>query len=207
MKLTDVELRILGALSEKKLTTPAYYPLSLNGLRSACNQKSNRDPVMELDEEKIKKALIDLKAKRLAIFSSGASQRVTKYKHDLEGVFDLDLKETAVLTVLFLRGEQTLGEIRTRTNRMYAFESLEEVEDILNNLKDRELPLATILPRRPGQKEQRYMHLLCEIERDTVEEDIFEKTEFEELQDEVAYLKNEVEELKTQLREIKELVM
>lgn len=207
MKLTEVEIRVLGALSEKKLTTPAYYPLSLNGLRAACNQKSNREPVMALSEEEIKNALQDLKLKKLALFSSGTSQRVTKYKHLLQETFDLNVKETAILTLLFLRGEQTLGEIRNRTHRMYAFQSLEEVEEILENLNQREIPLATILPKKPGQKEQRYMHLLSEFERVVPEDSTFEKTEFEILQDTVEELKNEVENLKNQIEEMKKNII
>ncbi len=157
--LTETEARALGALIEKDITTPDYYPLSLNALVNACNQKNNRDPVMTLDEESVRTSLSSLQEKRLAGPASGADSRVTKYEHRLQEVFNFDRREIAVLCVLLLRGPQTPGELRTRTERMYHFEALEDVVSTLDRLSQREPPLAKILPRQPGTKESRYTHL------------------------------------------------
>ena len=158
--LSAVEVRVLGALIEKDITTPDYYPLSLNALVNACNQKSNRDPVMNLDEGAVRDALHSLQEKRLAGPASGADSRVTKYEHRLQEVFNFDRRETAVLCVLLLRGPQTPGELRGRTERMHPFEDLDEVQSALQRLMQREPPLARVLPRQPGTKESRYVHLL-----------------------------------------------
>lgn len=158
--LNAIEVRVLGSLVEKDITTPDYYPLSLNALVNACNQKNNRDPVMTLDEDPVRSALDSLQVKRLAGPASGADSRVTKYEHRLQEVYNFDRRETAILCVLLLRGAQTPGELRSRSERMYAFESLEDVLAALDRLSRREPPLVTILPRQPGTKESRYMHLL-----------------------------------------------
>lgn len=158
--LSDVEVRVLGALIEKDITTPDYYPLSLNALVNACNQKNNRDPVMTLNEDAVHAALDSLQAQRLAGPASGADSRVTKYEHRLQEVFNFDRREIAILCVLLLRGAQTPGELRGRAERMYRFEELEDVHATLDRLSQREPPLATVLPRQPGTKELRYMHLL-----------------------------------------------
>src|SRR5512135_2395914 len=126
LQLSDVEARVLGALIEKDITTPDYYPLSLNALVNACNQKNNREPVMNLDESAVRDALSSLQEKRLAGPASGADSRVTKYEHRLQEVFNFDRREIAVLCVLLLRGPQTPGELRTRTDRMYHFDALED---------------------------------------------------------------------------------
>ncbi|HYM79439.1 MAG TPA: YceH family protein [Candidatus Dormibacteraeota bacterium] len=157
--LTEIETRVLGSLIEKDITTPDYYPLSLNALVNACNQKNNRDPVMTLDESAVSDALSTLQEKRLAGPASGADSRVTKYEHRLQEVFNFDRRETAVLCVLLLRGPQTPGELRSRTERMYHFEALEDVVSTLDRLAQRQPPLAAVLPRQPGTKESRYMHL------------------------------------------------
>jgi uncharacterized protein YceH (UPF0502 family) len=157
--LTEIETRVLGSLVEKDITTPDYYPLSLNALVNACNQKNNRDPVMTLGEEAVREALATLQEKRLAGPASGADSRVTKYEHRLQEVFNFDRREIAILCVLLLRDAQTPGELRTRTERMYHFEALEDVVSTLDRLSHREPPLATILPRQPGTKESRYTHL------------------------------------------------
>src|SRR5512142_3176847 len=157
--LNDVEVRVLGALIEKDITTPDYYPLSLNALINACNQKSNREPVMELDENGVRDALESLKEKRLAGPAGGADSRVTKYEHRLQEVFNFDRRETALVCVLLLRGPQTPGELRGRTERMYRFETLDDVQSGLQKLMDRQPPLVRVLPRQPGTKESRYMHL------------------------------------------------
>ncbi len=157
--LTEIETRVLGSLIEKDITTPDYYPLSLNALVNACNQKNNRDPVMALDEETVRQALATLQEKRLAGPASGADSRVTKFEHRLQEVFNFDRREIAVICVLLLRGPQTPGELRSRTDRMYHFEALDDIVSTLDRLAQREPPLARLLPRQPGTKESRYTHL------------------------------------------------
>jgi uncharacterized protein YceH (UPF0502 family) len=158
--LTDTEARALGALIEKDITTPEYYPLSLNALVNACNQKSNRDPVMQLDENTVRDALAALQDHRLAGPAGGADSRVAKYEHRTKEVFNFTRAEVAALCVLLLRGPQTPGELRGRTERMHHFETLDDVQSALQKLMQREPPLAKILPRQPGTKESRYAHLL-----------------------------------------------
>ena len=159
MILSEIETRVLGSLIEKDITTPDYYPLSLNALVNACNQKNNREPVMNLDEAAVRDALASLQEKRLAGPASGADSRVTKYEHRLQEVFNFDRREIAIVCVLLLRGPQTPGELRGRTDRMYRFEGLDDVISTLDRLAQREPPLACVLPRQPGTKESRYMHL------------------------------------------------
>ena len=159
LQLTDTEVRVLGALVEKESTTPEYYPLSLNALVNACNQKSNREPVMTLDEESVRHALRSLSDQAL-VRSAGGDSRVPKFEHRLNELYNFHRHEIAVLCVLLLRGPQTPGELRTRAERMFAFEDLEAVHSALNHLMRREPPLAKVLPRQPGTKESRYMHLL-----------------------------------------------
>jgi uncharacterized protein YceH (UPF0502 family) len=151
---------VLGALVEKEITTPEYYPLSLNALLNACNQKSNREPVMTLEEEAMRRAMRSLSDQALVRSASGDS-RVAKFEHRLNELFNFHRHEIAVLCVLLLRGPQTPGELRTRCERLYAFEDLEAVHAALNLLMRREPPMAKVLPRQPGTKESRYMHLLC----------------------------------------------
>ena len=158
--LSGVEARVLGALIEKDITTPDYYPLSLNALVNACNQKNNRDPVMNLDESAVRDGLSGLQDLRLAGPAGGADSRVTKYEHRLQDVFNLSRGEMAVLCVLLLRGAQTPGELRGRTERMHRFEDLEAVQSSLRRLIQREPPLDAMLPRQPGTKESRFAHLL-----------------------------------------------
>src|SRR6185503_9104053 len=165
LHLTDVEARVLGALIEKDITTPDYYPLSLNALVNACNQKNNREPVMNLDENAVRDALSSLQEKRLAGPAGGADSRVTKYEHRLQEVFNFDRRETALICVLLLRGPQTPGELRGRTERMYRFETLDDLQSNLQRLIQKDPPLAKMLARQPGTKENRYAHLLAgEIE-------------------------------------------
>src|ERR1700734_2875704 len=159
--LTEIETRVLGALIEKDITTPDYYPLSLNALVNACNQKNNRDPVMTLEDDSVSHALATLQEKRLAGPASGADSRVTKYEHRLQEVFNFDRREIAVVCALLLRGPQTPGELRGRTERMYHFEALDDVISTLDRLAQREPPLAQVLPRQPGTKESRYTHLFA----------------------------------------------
>lgn len=164
--LTPVEARVLGSLIEKEATTPDYYPLSLNAVIAACNQKSNRDPVMSLDQTQAIEALDGLIAKRLARDKTTSGSRVTKYVHRLSGTLGLtrefSRQEVAVLCALMLRGAQTVGEIRARTQRLCEFENLGQVEETLSGLISREDgPYVIKLPRQPGRKEARYAHLLC----------------------------------------------
>ena len=159
--LNEAEVRVLGSLVEKEITTPDYYPLSINALVNACNQKSNRDPVMNLNEEVIRQALNSLNEKGLAGTASTADSRVPKYEHRMQEAFNFTRRETAVLCVLMLRGPQTPGELRGRTERMHRFEDLTDVQSTLQKLMTREEPLAKVLPRQPGTKESRYAHLLC----------------------------------------------
>lgn len=158
--LTHVEARVLGALVEKEITTPEYYPLSLNALVNACNQKNNREPVMHLDEDAVRQALHGLEDKKLAGPRRGTDSRVPKYEHSVQEVFNFTRGEIAVMCVLLLRGPQTPGELRLRTERLFPFEELQDVHTVLQRLMQREPALVTILPRQPGTKEARYAHLL-----------------------------------------------
>jgi uncharacterized protein len=158
--LSEVEARVLGSLVEKEITTPDYYPLSLNALVNACNQKSNREPVMNLEEDDVRQALDSLNRQGLAGAARGADSRVTKYEHRLQEAFNFERREIAVLCVLLLRGPQTPGELRGRTERLYRFSELDEVQTALRRLMERQPPLVKALPRQPGTKELRYAHLL-----------------------------------------------
>ena len=212
LKLNEVEVRVLGSLIEKDITTPDYYPLSLNALVNACNQKNNRDPVMTLNEESVRQTLSSLQEKRMAGPAGGADSRVTKYEHRLQEVFNFDRRETAVICVLLLRGPQTPGELRGRTERMYRFEALDDVEATLKKLMERELSLVAVLPRQPGTKESRYMHLFSGDAPRLVGEPVlshartqsFDELRVANLEAEVSALKQEVAELKRQVLEFTE---
>jgi uncharacterized protein YceH (UPF0502 family) len=158
--LSDVETRVLGSLIEKDLTTPEYYPLSLNALVHACNQKSNRDPVMNLDEDAVQQALLTLNQKELAGPADNMESRVRKFEHRLQEAYNFTRHEIAILCELLLRGPQTPGELRSRADRMHSFEDLGIVQSTLQRLMMREPPLVKMLPRVPGTKEARYAHLL-----------------------------------------------
>jgi hypothetical protein len=159
-EFSEAEIRVLGCLIEKEITTPEYYPLSLNALMNACNQKSNREPVLSLDEAAVRQAIRSLSEQAL-VRSASSDSRVAKFEHRLSELYNFHRHEIAVLCVLLLRGPQTPGELRTRTERMYEFEDLEAVHSALNHLMRREPPLVKILPRQPGTKESRYMHLFA----------------------------------------------
>jgi uncharacterized protein YceH (UPF0502 family) len=205
--LSEVEARVLGALIEKEITTPDYYPLSLNALVNACNQKNNREPVMSLDENAVRDALYTLQQKRLAGPASGADSRVTKYEHRIQEVFNFTRAEEAIIDVLLLRGPQTPGELRGRTERMYRFEELSDVQSALQKLMQREPPLVKMLPRQPGTKESRYAHLLSgDVEGWTVPEESAaahvsagDDQRIIQLENEVAALRKEVADLKQQM--------
>ncbi len=203
--LNEVEVRVLGSLVEKGITTPEYYPLSLNALTNACNQKSSRDPVMELSDDAVREALYSLDEKGLASTSAGSSGRVSKFEHRLQEVFNFDRRETAVFCMLLLRGPQTPGELRGRTERMHHFEDLDEVQFALQRLMQREPPLVKLLPRQPGTKEARYAHLMAgDVEAPSAAQvsmmegamDSSEKERVARMEEEIASLRNEVEELK-----------
>jgi uncharacterized protein len=211
--LTEIEARVLGALVEKDITTPDYYPLSLNALVNACNQKNNREPVMNLEEGAVRDALNTLRDHELAGPASGADSRVTKYEHRLQETFNFSRGETAVLCVLLLRGPQTPGELRGRTERMHQFEDLDAVQSSLQKLMQREPALVAVLPRQPGTKESRYAHLLSgEVKatellapprvssppRYSADDDRVSR-----LEETVAALQNEVNELKQQLAQFR----
>jgi uncharacterized protein YceH (UPF0502 family) len=150
----------MGALVEKQLTTPEYYPLTLNSLVTACNQKNNRDPVMSLTEAEVSAALDELRDRNLVYVFYGSTSRVPKYKHMLPSVYELEPDEVAVIAVLLLRGPQTLGEIRERTGRLHEFANLGETQETLDRLMRREEPLVLRLPVQAGRKEARFAHLL-----------------------------------------------
>lgn len=160
LRLTAAEARALGSLMEKEVTTPEYYPLSLNALINACNQRSNREPVMNLDEDDVRQALHGLEDKGLAGRARSSEGRVTKYEHWLGEAFNFSRAEAALVCVLLLRGPQTLGELRGRCERMHLFEEIADVLAGIQKLMEREPSLAAVLPRQPGTKESRYAHLL-----------------------------------------------
>jgi uncharacterized protein YceH (UPF0502 family) len=208
--LNDVETRVLGSLIEKDITTPDYYPLSLNALVNACNQKNNRDPVVSLTDDEVRQALNTLQEKRLAGPTSSADSRVTKYEHRLQEVFNFTRGETAILCVLLLRGSQTPGELRGRAERIHRFEDLTEVQSTLHRLMQRDPPLLRVLPRQPGTKEARYKHLLAGDLEDvasvawaplpaSVPSDPADGDRITRLEDELSDVRKEVAALKEQL--------
>jgi len=205
-KLTENQVRVLGSLIEKDITTPEYYPLSLNALVNACNQKSNRDPVMQLNEDAARDALEGLQEQRLAGPARGADSRVTKYEQRLQEVFDFTRPEIAVLGVLLLRGPQTPGELRGRADRMHHFEALEDVQSALQKLMQREPPLAKLLPRQPGTKESRYAHLLAGdvLEAETPVSAAAAADRNPAHAERIARLEEEVAELRRELGEVKD---
>lgn len=158
--LSDVEVRIAGSLVEKQVTTPDYYPLTLNALINACNQLSNRDPVVRYDEQTVAVALDSLRARNLVYVFYGSESRVPKYKHMMREKYELSPAELAVMCVLMLRGPQTVGEVRGRTGRLHEFADLSEVESVLDGLARRDEPLVAKLPRQTGRKDARYAQLL-----------------------------------------------
>jgi uncharacterized protein YceH (UPF0502 family) len=218
IRLSEVAARVLGALVEKEITTPEYYPLSLNALVNACNQKTNREPVMNLDEDAVTAALRSLSELELAGAADTNDSRVRKYEHRLQEVFNSTRPETAVLCVLLLRGPQTPGELRGRGERLHHFEELSDVQAALQKLMQREPPLVKLLPRQPGSKESRYMHLLCGDVEDSagegatlVRESVSnlssahaaEGKRISQLERELAALKNEIAALQQQFAQFR----
>jgi len=209
--LSDVEARVLGCLVEKEITTPEYYPLSLNALLHACNQKSNRDPLMHLDEDRVRSALRALGEQALAR-SAGGDSRVAKYEHRLSEVFNFTRPEIAILCELLLRGPQTPGELRSRAERMHPFEDLSVVQSTLKHLTERQPPLVKLLPRQPGNKEARYVHLLSgdvevreapPVKQVAASGSSAENARLTQLESEVATLHKEIADLKAKFAEFR----
>jgi uncharacterized protein len=200
LSLDAEEVRVLGSLLEKEITTPEYYPMSLNALLNACNQKSNRDPVVHFDEETVERVVYTLRDKGLLLNISGAGSRVPKYGHRLSDKLNLGRRELAILCELMVRGPQTLGELRTRAERMHRFDDVAEVESVLDRMPE----LVTKLPRRPGEKEARYAHLLSGqpeavgAEQAAYSVPLPRADRITELEAEVAQLRQELEDLKQQ---------
>lgn len=215
--LSEEEVRVLGALIEKQMTTPEYYPMSINALTNACNQKSNRHPVVNYEESTVLETVDSLRRKGLVIVVTGGGSRVRKYEHKTKEILFLNQKEQAALCVLMLRGPQTVGEIRTRSDRMATFQDLAEVEETMRDLAAAERtpqPLAMMLPRFPGQKENRYIHLLSgepDVEKLSAEEAFAppagsrsgNETRIVELEAKVENLTRELEALKEQFGQFK----
>ena len=210
-QLDEIEQRVLGCLAEKDLATPQYYPLTLNALTNACNQKSNRDPVMALEKTDVVRALDSLRRKQLAL-QSAEGVRSAKYCHNLDGLLNLDPEEMAVIAELLLRGPQTVGELRNRAERMCPVGDLDAADALVQNLIDRETPLVTRLPRQPGRKESRFAHLFAgepDLSAETVAAPVeparlkvaAEAERLEALEQTVQQLRNEVEELRQQLKD------
>jgi hypothetical protein len=210
--LTAAEARVLGALVEKEVTTPEYYPLSLNALVNACNQRSNREPVMNLDEDDVRQALHGLKNDHLAGRARSADGRVTKYEHWLGEAFNFSRAETALLCVLLLRGPQTPGELRGRTERLHRFDEIGDVLAGLQKLTEREPALVAVLPRQPGTKEARYAHLLAgEVESIAAAQaepmrSIESSVEITAYEERIAQLESTVAELRQEVSELRQKV-
>lgn len=200
--LNDEEVRVLGALIEKEITTPDYYPLSLNALVAACNQSSNRYPIVHYDEQTVTQALDTLREKKLIHLVDRSESRVMKYRHVLYESLNFTRPVIAIICVLLLRGQQTLGEIRTRTSRLYDFASLEQLETVLNSLLTGAAPLVVCLPRQPGQKEARYAHLLSG-EVQPAEPEVRAEAGAETQLDRIVRLEKDVEDLKRQFQEFR----
>lgn len=213
---SDIEIRVLGVLLEKETTTPDYYPLTLNSCVNACNQKSSRNPSMSLDDKTVARALLSLQDKHLLWKQTTADGRVPKYAHKIDEISDFSEPQLAVLCVLLLRGAQTLGEIRTRTNRLFIFNSTEEIENIIDELtEDDNGPFVVKLPRQPGRKDCRYTHLfggkielneeeLAFTPEPAVLEILAENKRIEKLEEDVENLKNELLQIKEDFSAFKE---
>lgn len=207
--IDDIEARVVGCLVEKDLATPEYYPLTLNALTNACNQKSNREPVMLLQETDVVRALDSLRQKQMA-HQSAEGVRAAKYCHNLEGLLNLDPEDLAILAELLLRGPQTVGELRNRAERMHPVGDLQSVEVLLQNLMERDQPLVTRLPRQSGRKEHRFAHLLSGIpeldETSTLPAEparrqvTAENDRITRLEDEIAAIRLELDEVRDQLK-------
>ncbi len=206
--LTFEETRIIGSLIEKEFTTPEYYPLTINSLKNACNQKSSRNPVVNFDENLIEKVMNNLRDKSLATLVESRESRVPKFRQNFSNSLKLLQQETAVLCVLMLRGPQTPGEIKSRSNRIFEFENLNQLDETLSKLIERDEPLLLKLPKMPGTKESRYMHLLNgepDLEFYQPEDENLSENagKISELTEEIENLKTELQQLRTEFEQFK----
>lgn len=206
--LNAEELRVLGVLMEKSKTTPEYYPMTINAITAACNQKTSRKPVVQYDDQTVILALDTLKRKSLISTATGGSSRSIKYKHNFAIVFPVTPQEVAIICLLVLRGAQTPGELNTNSGRLYEFESLEEVQSVLERLSDPEMPYVLQLPKRAGQKEMRYVHLLSgtpDLTQDDASDDNYSRpaSDLEQrlakVEDELALMKADFDKLMKEL--------
>jgi uncharacterized protein YceH (UPF0502 family) len=206
--LSTEQIRVLGALMEKAKITPDYYPMTLNGLTAACNQKTSRKPVVQYDEATVLNALNSLKVLGLIATATGGSSRTIKYKHNFAIVFPLVPAELAIMCLLFLRGPQTPGEINTNAGRLYEFETLEEIQNILEKLASSTPSYIKQLPRKPGQKEARFMHLFAgDIEAFEEEYSNYDTKPNSELEERLTKVEEELASLKTDFEKLlKELM-
>jgi uncharacterized protein len=205
--LTDIEIRVLGSLVEKQVTTPEYYPLSLNALTLACNQKNNRNPVTSYTEAQVEQAVETLREKNLTYVFYGSTSRVPKYKHVLPEIMHLSHAEVAVMCVLMLRGPQTPGELRGSGSRLHEFSGLDEVEQTLNGLITRDEPMVARLPRQAGQKEVRFVHLLSgdiDLESLASEPEHVVATPRRSSQEQIERLEQKVDALTTEVESLRQ---
>jgi uncharacterized protein YceH (UPF0502 family) len=210
LDLSPVETRILGCLLEKERTVPESYPLTLNSLLTACNQTTNRDPVTAYDEKTVENGIASLRERKLATALFGSGSRVQKYRHNILDHFTLDRQDVAVIAALLLRGPQTAGELRSRTERLFHFASLEELESCLAGLQAGDSPMIRLLPQQPGQKERRYVQLLSaepeggwQISPPPQAPPLRNAGQTQSLDGEMAALRAEVAELKAQFADFK----
>ncbi|QQL48617.1 YceH family protein [Mucilaginibacter ginkgonis] len=209
-QLNNEEIRVLGALMEKSRTTPEYYPLTLNALVTACNQKSARKPVVDYDEDTVTHALDTLKKKGLISTATGGSSRAVKYKHNFAIVYPVIPAEVAIMCLIFLRGPQTPGEINTNSGRLYEFESLDDVQQALEKLSTGDEPFLVQLPKRAGQKEQRYTHLFADIPDQIADDEpqaAIPRSSISELENRVSKLEEELAAMRAEFDKLlKELM-
>lgn len=208
VELDAIEQRILGVLLEKEKTVPDTYPMTVNGILTACNQKSSRNPVMSLDQEMVQVGIDGLRGKGLMNTVAGGGSRAVKYKHSVPGNLDIDTNAEAVLCLLLLRGPLTSGEVNSNSGRLYDFENLDSVQDCMNEMADREIPLIQLLPKRMGQKEARYAHCLGgEIDIEALEEEENEViTPVSNYEKRLSDLEQEVAELKAKMERLNDLL-
>ncbi len=197
--LDDQEVRVLGSLMEKSRSTPEYYPMTVNGLTAACDQETSRKPVVQYDEQTVMLTLDRLRKKGLVSTATGGTSRTIKYKHNFALVYQVMPPEIAIMCMLFLRGAQTPGELNTNSGRLYEFESLEEIHSVLEKLADAALPFIKQLPKQPGQKEARYIHLMAEyreIPDEPAEQAAMYHSSASELEERVSLLETELAALR-----------
>jgi uncharacterized protein len=205
INLTEEEVRVVGVLIEKERATPEYYPMTINSITNACNQKSGRDPVVNYSQEEVEEVIESLREKKMVMRQTGGEHRVPKFRQTFTELLKLSDAETGAMAVLMLRGPQTFGEIRNRVGRIYNFESLQQVEETINSLVDREEPVVAKLPRQPGTKEYRYTHLLSGAPEINIQQQASDSSSSPVEIDRITSLENELLQLKTEMEELKEL--